>query len=207
MAPRSFSLLTADDTVFARFRALGDATAVHRLGDLAELDSLPAGELVVIDLAHPDLPPAFEASRWFAWCGHLSVIVISSAPNDEEGLAALDAGAAGYCHAYSAPETLRNVLDVVASGELWVGRSLMTRLLRGVSSGRASSTGSGWTQRLTEREREVAQLAANGDSNLFIADALGITERTVKAHLSAVFDKLQVNDRLQLALKVHGIKP
>ena len=63
-----------------------------------------------------------------------------------------------------------------------------------------------WATPLTEREREVAQLAAVGDSNLSIALALGITERTVKAHLKAVFEKLDLSDRLQLALRVHGVR-
>jgi DNA-binding NarL/FixJ family response regulator len=58
---------------------------------------------------------------------------------------------------------------------------------------------------LTEREITVARYAASGQANAQIAEALGITERTVKAHLSAVFEKLGVSDRLQLALLVHGI--
>ncbi|MNW12082.1 Transcriptional regulatory protein LiaR [compost metagenome] len=58
---------------------------------------------------------------------------------------------------------------------------------------------------LTERETTVARYAASGQANAQIAEALGITERTVKAHLSAVFEKLKVSDRLQLALLVHGI--
>ena len=61
------------------------------------------------------------------------------------------------------------------------------------------------SDRLTDRESEVTLQAAHGATNAEIADALGITERTVKAHLSAVFDKLGVSDRLQLALRVHGI--
>ena len=60
---------------------------------------------------------------------------------------------------------------------------------------------------LTERETTAARYAAGGWANAQIAEALGITERTVKAHLSAVFEKLGVSDRLQLALLVHGISP
>ena len=60
-------------------------------------------------------------------------------------------------------------------------------------------------QLLTDREITVARYAASGQANAQIAEALGITERTVKAHLSAVFEKLGVSDRLQLALLVHGI--
>ena len=60
---------------------------------------------------------------------------------------------------------------------------------------------------LTKRELEVARLVANGSSNKEIARQLGITERTVKAHVGAVFQKLNVRDRLQLALIVSGRRP
>lgn len=204
MSRRTCSLLTADESVFAHCRELGEHWAVMRLARFADLANLPPGEIIMIDASHPELP-AFDAPVWQTWSQHLRLLVLSSAPHDEEGLAALDAGASGYCHVYAAPMTLRNALDVVASGELWVGRALMTRLLRNVS--RASRpVPDAWGHTLTEREREVARRAAHGDSNLAIADALGITERTVKAHLSAIFEKLGVADRLQLALRVHGIK-
>jgi DNA-binding NarL/FixJ family response regulator len=59
---------------------------------------------------------------------------------------------------------------------------------------------------LTAREREIAKLAARGTSNLQIAETCDISERTVKAHMSSIFDKLSITDRLQLALRVHGIQ-
>ena len=85
-----------------------------------------------------------------------------------------------------------------------MGRSLVQRFLRLVDS-RAGTQAAWHNDVLTERESTVARQAAIGDSNQEIATALGITERTVKAHLSAVFEKLGVSDRLQLALRVHGI--
>ncbi|EWM44510.1 bacterial regulatory s, luxR family protein [Bordetella holmesii 70147] len=60
---------------------------------------------------------------------------------------------------------------------------------------------------MTAREDTVARHASAGQSNAQIAEQLGITERTVKAHLSAVFEKVGVADRLQLALLVHGVTP
>ncbi len=99
---------------------------------------------------------------------------------------------------------LAQVLEFVSSGETWMGRSLVRRLLQLVSErGQPSSN---WTQGLlTEREAAVAHRAAYGQANAEIGEALGITERTVKAHMSAVFEKLGVSDRLQLALLVHGV--
>ena len=87
-----------------------------------------------------------------------------------------------------------------------MGRTLLSRLLRLMDNRLPRSGLADWATPLTEREREVAHLAALGESNLAIAGALGITERTVKAHLKAVFEKLQVADRLQLALRVHGVR-
>jgi DNA-binding NarL/FixJ family response regulator len=211
----SLHIFTADETVFHRIREMGAQRDSHwhaqRLTRAIELDNLLVGSLVMIDIAHPQRPEWNDA-RWRIWAGHLSIIALSSEPKDDEGIAAMDAGASGYCHAYANAATLQQVVEVVSSGELWVGRSLLTRLLKGVHQGidKSPSTAvrpaDSWRKLLTEREVEVATMAAQGASNLGIAEVLGITERTVKAHLSSIFEKLDVADRLQLALRVHGVK-
>lgn len=127
------------------------------------------------------------------------VVVISLAPDQEAALAALAAGARGYCHALAVPEMLQDVAAAVAHGGLWVGPDLMNRLIRALP-GRVQPPASG-TDHLTERERETALLVARGLANKEIARELNITERTVKAHLSAIFAKLGLRDRLQLALR------
>ena len=71
----------------------------------------------------------------------------------------------------------------------------------------AGTFNSQWRRGLTEREQEVACLVADGASNKAVARQLGVTERTVKDHLSHIFSKLQVHDRVQLALHVHGVEP
>jgi DNA-binding NarL/FixJ family response regulator len=203
-------IFTTDETVFHRIRGMQSADwhwHALRLTNAIELDNLPVGSLVMIDNAHPQRPD-WSDTRWRVWAGHLSIIVLSSEPRDDEGITAMDAGASGYCHAYANAATLRQVVEVVSSGELWVGRSLLTRLLKGVNQSvpEESRRVGDWRALLTEREAEVAGMAAQGASNLGIAEVLGITERTVKAHLTSIFDKLDVADRLQLALKVHGVK-
>lgn len=137
------------------------------------------------------------------------VVVLSDAPSDEEALAAFAAGARGYCNTHAAPPVLQQVAAVVLQGGLWIGESLMQRLLGMTSripipeAAQAGRPGS-WTAGLTEREREVALTVAQGASNKEIARSLGITERTVKAHVGAVLEKLGVRDRLQLSLIVNG---
>lgn len=138
---------------------------------------------------------------------HMRVVAASSNPNDGEAMLALDAGCAAYCHAFSDAATLKQVREVVDTGHVWIGKSLMQRLLHGVNRlvpPPPVQDGS-WREALTQREIEVAVLAANGASNNAIAEQCHISERTVKAHLSAVFTKLNITDRLQLALRVHGI--
>lgn len=159
--------------------------------------------LAMVDLDLPRLP-ALSSEQWAACVAGLKVVGASPRPHDDQGTKVLAAGAVGYCHTYAPMDALSQVLEVVRTGEIWMGRSLVQRLLRLVDT-RAGRHVPWHAGILTERENVVAREAAVGNSNQEIATALGITERTVKAHLSAVFEKLGVTDRLQLALLVHGI--
>lgn len=140
------------------------------------------------------------------------VVLLSNRPDMREGLSALNEGVCGYTHAYAIPELLREVALVVEHGGLWVGPDLMRRLVgstRQVLERKgalpadrltgASSTDAGWGA-LSARESEVAHAVSAGRSNKEVAALLHISERTVKAHLGAVYEKLGVRDRLQLVL-------
>jgi DNA-binding NarL/FixJ family response regulator len=140
-----------------------------------------------------------------AMCSGCPVVVLSNMPSSEEGLAALAAGAAGYCSALAIPALLRQVSVVVEQGGLWVGQELMRRLFGAVVA-RASEMEKPSLAVLSPRERQVALAVAQGGTNKEIARAMGVTERTVKAHLSAIFEKLGVRDRLQLSLVVNGVE-
>lgn len=159
--------------------------------------------LVVLDAALPQLPANGDA-EWNRLLQDAKVLVLSNRPSDEEGRQLLGKGASGYGHAQSSPEVLSQMLQSLAGGNIWLGRSLLQRLLRDVDS-RLPEPENHWAQTLSPREQEVARYASLGESNADIAERMSISERTVRAHLSAVFEKLQVSDRLMLALKVHGI--
>ncbi|MDK9702156.1 MAG: response regulator transcription factor [Sulfuritalea sp.] len=151
--------------------------------------------------------------------GAVSVIVLSDQPDNEEALALFSAGVRGYCNAHATAANLRQVANVVQAGGLWIGEALMQRLLvstraamsRMPVAAPAMDEGSGTAadrlSGLTRREVEVARAVAGGASNKEIARQMAITERTVKAHVGAVFQKLRVRDRLHLALIVNGQRP
>ena len=134
------------------------------------------------------------------------VVVLSAKPNEVEAFRLLNAGAVGYCHSEAAPEQLREIALVVQHGGLWMPPELVQRFL--ALSTRvipAAVPAERELNELTSRELLVAEQVARGASNREIAAALAISERTVKAHLSAIFKKLELRDRVQLALAMNNI--
>jgi DNA-binding NarL/FixJ family response regulator len=130
------------------------------------------------------------------------VVVLSNAPNQEEAANVLSAGVLGYCHAYSSSKVLVQVRSVVVNGSVWVGSEMLQYLIaasRQIVS-ESSENVANRLAKLRPREQQVAKQVSEGLSNKEIARNLKITERTVKAHISATFITLEVKDRLQLAL-------
>jgi two-component system, NarL family, nitrate/nitrite response regulator NarL len=134
------------------------------------------------------------------------VVVVSSTPQDAEGLRAINAGAKGYCHLMAVPAMLAEVAQVVQHGGLWLGPDLVQRLMAATRDVLARSPNApvpmADVSTLSDRELQVARAVADGHTNKEVADLLHISERTVKAHLGAVFEKLGVRDRLQLVLRL-----
>lgn len=134
------------------------------------------------------------------------IVILANTPNHTESLYALRLGARGYCHAFSAPSVLNEIKTVIANGGIWIGQEFLQRLIE-VSIklvGNQPEHVQDLLEKLTNREKEVALEAAKGLSNKEIARVLSITERTVKAHLAAIFERLGVKDRLQLALMLNS---
>ena len=184
------------------------ATTISRVANIEQQITPDCAAVVWLDMSVPDLS-AWTHPTWknLLKTQSVKVVAASSNPNDNEAIQALDAGCAAYCHAFADAVTLLQVKEVVQAGHVWIGPSLMQRLIHSANRATTAKTSANmeWGEGLTQREREVAVLAANGASNHDISLSCSISERTVKAHLSAVFDKLNLTDRLQLALRVHGI--
>jgi two-component system nitrate/nitrite response regulator NarL len=176
----------------------------------ADIESIPhAGKREAIIWIHCDpqtLPWAIESTRRILDLSpQYKVIILTNVPDQAEALLVLSQGAVGYCHSYSPPRFLKEVRSVVSHGGIWLGAELLKSLMLASKPlvGNSSKSIADQLALLTKREREVAIEAAKGLSNKEIARVLSITERTVKAHLSASFERLGLKDRLQLALMLN----
>lgn len=140
----------------------------------------------------------------------LKVLIMTTELSTEDELSALAAGASGSCKSNLLPDKIRQIFTTVQDGGVWISSTGLPHLLQRLKrleeltkkNSQKNETGQQHDkiQSLTPREREIVELVASGDCNKIIANKLNIADRTVKAHLSVIFQKLKVNDRLQLAL-------
>lgn len=137
-------------------------------------------------------------------CTETKVIVLGGAISEDLEWLLLKAGVRGYCQNDLKPYEINQAVLAVQQGELWIRRTLTSRLVdelgKTTSKNKAYRATYGLLNQLTQREFDIALRVSNGDSNKQIAQAFSITERTVKAHLTEVYQKLGVTDRLNLAL-------
>lgn len=162
------------------------------------------GEAVIwLHIAGDKPDPALLVQQAALAAPGCSIVVLSNLPGDDEGLAVLEAQAVGYTGSLAVPEVLRQIAAVVENGGLWVGPSLLQRLITGMAT-RSAQINNNHLNKLSAREKEVALAVASGASNKEVARRLEISERTVKAHLTAAFERLGVRDRLQLSLLING---
>ncbi|MDP9302372.1 MAG: response regulator transcription factor [Actinomycetota bacterium] len=150
-------------------------------------------DVLLLDLAMPDLDGIGVTRRLLDASPETKVIIFTSFGDRDEVLAALDAGAVGYLLKDAEPDELGAAIRAAARGEAPLAPRAAAALLE--SRGRPQSH-----LELTAREREVLALVIGGHSNKQIARRLGIAEKTVKGHLTNLFQRIGVGDRTQAAL-------
>ncbi|ATG89164.1 response regulator transcription factor [Methylomonas koyamae] len=137
-------------------------------------------------------------------------LVIGADWPEEKQINILINGAAGYCEQAEAPALLVRAVACILTGDIWIRRALVPKVIGALTGARRMHAVSAapvdcdrklqMLATLSARELEVADMIRQGESNKRIALALNISERTVKAHLSSIFRKLEVDDRLRLAI-------
>jgi two-component system nitrate/nitrite response regulator NarL len=163
--------------------------------------------LVVIDFALPGAadPAVIRHLQPLAAGVRLLAAGVSFSPQTE--LATIASGLVAACDQSLRSDELTRIVDMVLQGGIWISRAsipLLVGKLQGLASAAALTAAApeDTLALLSPREREVASLVGQGANNKAIGDALSISERTVKSHLTTIFEKLDVSDRLQLALFV-----
>jgi len=159
-----------------------------------------APDVVLMDLEMPVLDGIEATRRIVEAAPGVAVVVLTSFSDREQILRALDAGAIGYLLKDAEPAELERAVRAAARGEAPLdpraGRALLQDRVAGSP-----------LDGLSEREREVLGMVARGLPNKLIARELGISEKTVKTHLTSVFRTIGVTDRTQAALwaERHGL--
>lgn len=177
---------TADDLEVAGTAADGDE-AVTLAAELCP-------DVVLMDLSMPGTDGVTATARILAARPEMNVLVLTSLGDHQSINGALEAGARGYLLKHSEPETILAAIREVCTG----GSPLDPKAARVLLDSRRTAR----VNPLTAREEQVLRMVADGLANKMIARRLGITERTVKAHLTSVYQRIGVADRTQAALWV-----
>lgn len=188
-----------DDALLAKIVALygdlSDNGVISRpdIGQLQEND-LQLCSVLIVDLHCSALPDNVN-------CG-TPVIALSSMPTFQEAVLLLQRGAKGYGNRHMRPDNLAQAVENVKAGQIWLPPAIITQLIASVNTDTTGQTDNNILSILSKREQEAALYVAEGLSNQEMADRMYVSLRTVKAHLSSIYDKTGLRNRLELGLSL-----
>ena len=189
-------LATADE-----IELVGEASDGRGLIALVEAER---PDVVLTDLAMPGLDGVGACRQLLTRQPELGVLVLTMHADDESLVSALRAGARGYLVKGADKAELIRAILAVADGQAVYGAPVARRITELFGAGAARPAAP--FPDLTPREREVLDLLADGARNSEIARQLGMTDKTVRNHVSAILMKLQVNDRTAAAIKARDAR-
>jgi len=194
------SILESEDDI----EVVGEAADGHQALEFAQ-ELLP--DVILMDINMGDWDGVTATRRVRNSVPSCRVIVLTNYDEDNLVFSSIRAGASGYLLKEVSGNQLTNAIRTVADGFSLIYPSVARRVLDEFGRLRGGTApiddDQGYSD-LTPREREVLKLIASGRANKEIGTELGITERTVKTHISNIFSKLQLTDRTQAALYVHN---
>ena len=157
-------------------------------------------DVVLMDLHMPGTDGVWATAQIAADCPDTKVLVLTAFDTDAMVAAALRAGATGFLLKDSAPEIIFRAVHAAADGQRAFSGSVLDRLVEAAVE--ATPQRRAFPETVTDRERQVALLVAQGLGNGEIAEELVVGASTVKTHVSALLDKFGVSNRVQLAVAV-----
>ena len=209
-------IASSDSELSMRFTGILDSscsvTSVNGWPEAVARMASAAHHVVILEPALARTGVVDAVTEISSTSGDTHIIVVDNPPLPETDQVELfKLGVHGFCQRDISPELLVKAVESVVNGELWMQRSLITRIIdeltqSGASTKTADSLSNGSPiECLTPRELEVARMVNKGGNNKLIARSLDISERTVKAHLSSIFRKLNIENRLHLAIFFHDV--
>ena len=208
-------VLIVDDDALVRAglsMMLGGAADLEIVGEAADGNEVATAvarhepDVVLMDIRMPGMDGLTATELLRAQSGAPEVIVLTTFEADDYVLRALRAGAGGFLLKDTPPADIVRAVRAVAAGEPMLSPTITRRLighLRDSEGGDRKRHAREQLDRLTEREREVAVAIGQGKSNAEISRELYMSVATAKAHVSRVLEKLQFNNRVQIALLAH----
>ncbi|MBK7179228.1 MAG: response regulator transcription factor [Chloroflexi bacterium] len=184
-------ILSMEEDMAVVGEAADGETAVRLAGELQP-------NVVLMDLRMPGMGGMEAIDRILAEWPDMAIVILTTYNEDDLMLRGLQAGARGFLLKDTGRQTLFHTIRAAARGETLMQPEILLRVLAHTRAGNQTSAPALPPRQdggLTEREMEVLTAVARGDRNKEIALALGVTERTVKAHLTNVYDKLGVDSR------------
>lgn len=208
-------VLMVDDDALVRAglaMILGAAPDIEVVGEtdsgrgLAELVARTRPDVVLMDIRMPKVDGLTATRELTRQPGHPRVLVLTTFHLDEYVFGALAAGAAGFLLKDTPPQQIIDGVRIIASGQAVLSPADTQALVQRYAAAARDTVGDrarARLARLSEREREIAALVAEGAANAEIAARLVVAEATVKAHVSHILTKLDLDNRVQIAICVH----
>lgn len=205
------NILIVEDHELTRFGLKTTFEGVDYVENLYEADSAEKAleifnnnriDIVIMDLGLPAMNGIDATKRIRSSNKDVKIIILTSHNDEKEVLNSLKAGANAYCSKEITPQRLIQVVQSVADGAAWFDPSIAHIVLKAtVNSPVIDTENNSKSYDLTSRETQILKLMTEGYSNMEIAQILVISINTTKAHVANILQKLEVDDRLQAALK------
>lgn len=205
------NILIVEDHELTRFGLKTTFEGVEFIENIYEADSAEQAieifnnneiNIVIMDLGLPNMNGIDATKQIRNSNKDVKIIILTSHNDEKEVLNSLKAGANAYCSKEINPQRLIQVVQSVADGAAWFDPSIAHIVLRATANSPAmETTNNHKNYDLTTREAQILKLMTEGYSNMEIAQILVISINTTKAHVANILQKLEVDDRLQAALK------
>jgi len=205
------NILIVEDHELTRFGLKTTFEGVDYVENIYEADSAETAieifnnnniDLIIMDLGLPNMNGIEATQKIRSSNKDVKIIILTSHNDEKEVLNSLKAGANAYCSKEINPQRLITVVQSVADGAAWFDPSIAHIVLKAsASSPTFDNDDNRKNYDLTSREAQILKLMTEGYSNMEIAQILVISINTAKAHVANILQKLEVDDRLQAALK------